>query len=177
MKKGRSYRVALMGMLFALSMALSFFESLLSGWIAVPGIKPGLSNIVVMCCVFCMGAKPALMLAVLKSFFVLLTRGVVGAAMSLAGGLCSVAVMLVANKLRCSAVFVSVIGGVSHNIGQVLMACVVLQSMAALYYSPILVAAGVGMGFLTGLLLRLLMPYFQHIFREPSSGGNTRDSS
>lgn len=172
--KYRASNVALMGLLFALSIILSFLESLFSGLIAIPGIKPGLSNIVTMCCVFCMGPRPAFTLAGLKSFFVFLTRGVTGACMSLAGGICSVALMLLLRKLRCGVLFTSVGGGVIHNAGQLLMAAVLLGDTAVFYYFPILAISGVGMGILTGLLLRLLMPYFQHIFRGPAQEGNMR---
>ena len=91
---GRAARVARMGLLFALALALSFFESTLSGWIPVPGIKLGLSNIVTMYCLFCLGWREAYTLTALKSLFVLLVRGMVGAALSLSGGLLSVTVML-----------------------------------------------------------------------------------
>ncbi|WP_195377131.1 Gx transporter family protein [Anaerotruncus rubiinfantis] len=165
--KYRASRVALLGLLFALSMVLSFVESGFAGLIPIPGIKPGLSNIVTMYCLFCLGRREAYTLALLKSFFVFLTRGAVGAAMSLAGGLLSMSVMLILllfGEKKFSDTFLSVCGGVSHNVGQILMAMLVLGSTAVVYYLPVLMISGVAMGVITGMLLRYLMPHLNRFF-------------
>ena len=165
--KYRASRVALLGLLFALAMVLSFVESGFAGLIPIPGIKPGLSNIVTMYCLFCLGRREAYTLALLKSFFVFLTRGAVGAAMSLAGGLLSVSVMLILllfGEKKFSDTFLSVCGGVSHNVGQILMAMLVLGSTAVVYYLPVLMISGVAMGVITGMLLRYLMPHLNRFF-------------
>lgn len=160
----RASNTALMGLLFALSLVLSFIESAFSGLIPIPGIKPGLSNIVVMYCLFFLGKRQAYILAGLKAFFVFLTRGPVGAAMSLAGGLASVTVMLLLSKGERSRLFVSVCGGLSHNMGQLAAASLLLGSSAVFYYFPVLAVAGVGMGVFTGITMRLLAPYLKKRF-------------
>lgn len=155
--------ITLMGMLFALAMALSYVEGLLPVLPALPpGVKLGLSNIVTMYCLFCLGGKEALTLAVLKSLFVLLTRGVVAMAMSLSGGLCSLGIMVflcALKRLAPSTFFISVSGAVFHNLGQLGMASLLLRSQFALAYLPIMVLSGIGMGAVTGVLLRVLTPY------------------
>ena len=158
--KYRASRAAAMGLLFALSIVLSFAESALIPPLPVPGLKIGLSNIVTMYCLFCMGRREAYMIAVLKSMFVLFTRGAVGAAMSLAGGLASVTVMLLlgAEREKRSFLFISVCGGLAHN------AAAVLKSAMVFYYFPALALFGIAMGVLTGVLLRSLMPHFKRIF-------------
>ena len=166
--KYRASKVTLLGLLFALAVVLSILESSIPAWVTIPGVKLGLSNIVTMYSLFCLGCREAYCLAVLKSLFVLMTRGPVGAAMSFAGGLCSVTVMLLLSRLgrqRSSELFVSICGGLFHNLGQLLMAVLLLESTAVLYYFPILAVSGVGMGIVTGFLLRLLMPHFRRIFR------------
>ena len=93
-------RLALMGLLFALAMALSFLESLLPALpMLPPGIRLGLSNIVTMYALFALGPVSGYTIAVLKSLFVLLTRGAVAAAMSASGGIASVTVMLLLSLL------------------------------------------------------------------------------
>ena len=93
-------RLALMGLLFALAMALSFLESLLPALpMLPPGIRLGLSNIITMYALFVLGPASGYTIAVLKSLFVLLTRGAVAAAMSAAGGIVSVTVMLLLSRL------------------------------------------------------------------------------
>lgn len=164
--KYRASKVALLGLLFALSMVLSLVESSVSGMIPVPGIKLGLSNIVTMYCLFCLGKGEAFTLAALKSLFVLLTRGAVGAALSLSGGLLSLAVMLLLNAAgrgKLSYTFLSILGGVSHNAGQLLIAVPILGNTSVFYYFPILAVSGVAMGLMTGFLLRRLLPHLNRI--------------
>ena len=130
--KYRASKVAFLGLLFALSVVLSLVESSLAPMVPVPGIKLGLSNIVTMYCLFCLGWREAYSLAALKSLFVLLTRGPVGAAMSFAGGLVSVTAMLLLRALpkKPSELFTSICGGLMHNAGQLVMAVLLLLSGA-----------------------------------------------
>ena len=83
----KTKRVAFLGMLYAVAIVLSILE----GWIVPffglpPGVKLGLSNIVVMYALFFIGWKEAYLLGILKALGVFLTRGGVAAALSLAGG-------------------------------------------------------------------------------------------
>ncbi len=151
-------KTALMGLLLALAIALSWLEGLLPSFSSVPGVKLGLSNTVTMYCVCFAGWLPALCVALLKSCFVLLTRGAIAGLMSLAGGVVSLAVMLLANKLGASILLLSVFGAVFHNLAQLAFSALTLKSAFALYYAPVLVISGVIMGLLTASVLRLLLP-------------------
>ena len=155
--------VASMGLLFALAIVLSFLEHLIPSLVpTVPGIKLGLSNIVTMYCLFFLGARPAFAVAALKSLFVLLTRGPAGAAMSFAGGLLSLAVMLCCRRLfSLGERLTSIAGAIAHNVGQLAMAGLLLRSVFAFYYLPVMILSGILMGMLTGLLLRFVMPYLR----------------
>ncbi|MEG0803705.1 MAG: Gx transporter family protein [Pygmaiobacter sp.] len=157
-----AHRVAFTGMLFALAIVLSVTESMIAPLFGLPpGIKPGLSNIVVMYALFFLGTEQSLLLVFLKGFFVFLTRGVAGAALSLTGGLVSLGVMLVLlllTRQRASYLMLSVAGAVSHNMGQLLMASLLLATPLSLAYAPILIVAGIAMGTLTSLSLRAVLP-------------------
>lgn len=162
----RSYsakKIALMGMLFALAMVFAFIESSLPALPALPvGVKLGLSNIVTMYCLFCLGVKEAFVLACLKSGFVFLTKGATGAMMSFSGGVFAIVVMallLLPKRYRPSMLLVSAAGAVFHNIGQLSVAAILLRSMRTFYYLPVMVLSGVGMGLLTGVTLRVVLPY------------------
>lgn len=161
---GKAFKTAFLGLMLALALALSFFESLLPALPFMPvGVKLGLSNIVTMYCLFFLGGRPALAVAFLKSCFVFLMRGPVGAALSLSGGLFSIAVMVAVKKLpSLSNGFVSVAGAIAHNIGQLVLASVILKSAYAFYYIPVMIISGAVMGSVTGILLRLVMPYLQN---------------
>lgn len=155
--------MALMGMLFALAVAFSYLESLVPSFIAVPGIKLGLSNIITMYCLFFIGAVPALVLAALKSGFVFITRGTTAALLSMAGGMCSVAVMSLFMRIKASKGAASVVGAVTHNVAQLLMSSVLLGSWLTLYYLPVLIISGIIMGAVTALILKLILPAFSRL--------------
>lgn len=160
--KDKTRRVALTGMLFALAIVLSLLEGTLTPLLGLPpGVKPGLANIVVMYALFFMGTKQALVLVVLKGLFVFLVRGASSGAMSLAGGVVSLCVMLVllfATRKKASYLILSVAGAVSHNLGQLAMASLWLGTPLGLAYAPVLILSGIGMGVLTSLSLRALLP-------------------
>ncbi len=157
--------VAAMGLLFALAMALAAAESFLLP--ALPlGIKLGLSNVVTMFTLFVMGRRDAVIMAVLKSSFVLLTRGAVSAAISVSGGLASVLVMILLRLLtkeKVSILFLSCLGAVAHNLGQLLTASRFMGTDKIFSLLPLLVGAGLLMGALTGTLLRFLGPYLKRV--------------
>ena len=159
-------RLALMGLLFALAMALSFLESLLPALpMLPPGIRLGLSNIVTMYALFVLGPVSGYTIAVLKSLFVLLTRGAV-AAMSASGGIASVTVMLLLSLLpgiRRQYLLLSVFGGAAHNVGQLIAARFIISNQYVWYYLPVLLAAGLLMGAITGMALRVVMPYLDRL--------------
>ena len=165
-KTSPAKEAALMGMLFAMAMALSFAESLLPVLpMLPPGFKLGLSNIVTMYTLFMLGTKRGFAIAVMKSLFVLLTRAPVAAFMSLCGGLLSVVCMALCARvrwLRGDYMLLSIIGALAHNLGQ-LLASVAYTSAVMLYYLPVLVVSGIVMGIVTGTVLRVAMPYINRL--------------
>ena len=160
-------RLALMGLLFALAMALSFLESLLPALpMLPPGIRLGLSNIVTMYALFVLGPVSGYTIAISKALFVLLTRGAVAAAMSAAGGVFSVTIMLLLSLLpgiKEQYLLLSVFGGAAHNIGQLVMARFIINNQYVWYYFPVLLAAGLLMGAITGMALRVVLPYLNRL--------------
>jgi heptaprenyl diphosphate synthase len=167
MKQGSARRVALLGMLFALAMVLSVLESTLTPLLGLPpGVKLGLSNIVVMYAVLFMGWGEALTLAVLKAMFAALTRAWTAGALSLAGGVCSILVMLLLLKLwkNASWYILSVSGALAHNFGQLLMINLLFtQSVYTVYYAPVLLVSGLVMGSITSVSLRAVMPALEKL--------------
>ena len=158
-------RTASMGLLLALALVLNLVEGMLPALPAMPpGVRLGLSNIVVLYCVLYLGRKEAFTIAVLKSGFVLLTRGFSAGFISLCGGLLSVAVMaLTARSEKLSVLMKSVMGALAHNLGQLVAASVYLQSLYAFYYAPVLVLSGILMGSVTALLTKTVMPALRRI--------------
>ncbi|MDD2955897.1 MAG: Gx transporter family protein [Oscillospiraceae bacterium] len=165
-KKTDVRRITYLGLLFALAVVLSYLESLVQLPGLPPGVKLGLSNIVTMYCLFFMGAQNAFVLAVLKAFSVFITRGVTAAALSLAGGLLSLLVMLLLLRLKrldLSYTAVSIGGAVFHNAGQLLVACLITATPVTFFYFPVLLFSGVCMGVVTGVLLRTVLPAMERV--------------
>ena len=163
--KSKAYDIAFMGLMLALALALSFLESMLPVLPFLPvGVKLGLSNIVVMYCLFFGGIKQSVSVCFLKSAFVMMMRGPTGGALSFAGGLLSVTVMaLLKRGLGLSDRILSIFGAISHNVGQLLLAGIILKSFYTVYYLPVMILSGAVMGVITGVLLKLVMPYLQHV--------------
>ena len=171
-KNSKAHHIALSGLLFALAMALSFVEGSLVIPGLLPGMKLGLANIVVMYALFFMGAKQALVLDVLKAFFVFLVSGWTAGFLSLCGGLLSLLVMWVLYyhfPVRPTWYILSVCGALAHNVGQLLGASVVLSSAMSLYYAPVMLVLGLVMGALTSVTLRAILPALERL------GYNTRE--
>lgn len=153
-----------MGMLLCLALVLNFIEGTLPVLPGLPpGVKLGLSNIVVVYCLFFLGWRQAFGIAGLKSLFVLLTRGLSAGWISLCGGLLSVLVMLLLSRTKAGMVLLSVSGAIAHNIGQLAAAFFLMQSTAVFYYFPILAISGVLMGTLTSVLLRVTLPALRRV--------------
>lgn len=160
MRNSTARKVSLLGMLFALAIVLSFFESLITPLLGLPpGIKLGLANVVVMYALYYLGKKEALALVLLKAGFAIFTRGVNAGLLSLAGGLLSFALMalLLLMKNKPSVVLVSIVGALGHNFGQFGMACLLLGP-SFVVYAPVLLISGVIMGFLTAICFQVITP-------------------
>ena len=160
--KTKTQKTALLGILSAQALALSFIENLLPAMpFLPPGVKLGLSNIVTMFTAGTMGFLPALAVTLIKSLFVLLTRGVTAFFMSFGGGFLSTAAMCLMIKFvkdKSGFVGVAVISAVCHNIGQLAVSIVVTKTTAFVYYAPVLLLSGVVMGIITGIILKAVMP-------------------
>lgn len=162
-----SGRVAVSGMLLALMFVLGMIENLLPPLpFLPPQVRLGLANIAAMYCVFFIGRKEAFILTFLKSMFIFMTRGPVAAALSLTGGIFSVAVIILAvvlSKNSLSHITSSILGAEFHNIGQMIAFSCLMKTRFVFYYLPVLLIAGVFTGFLTGTLLKVLMPYLKQM--------------
>ncbi|MGN0341994.1 MAG: Gx transporter family protein [Roseburia sp.] len=152
MKQGK--HIAYMGIFLALALILSYVESLIPFAVGIPGVKLGLCNLLVVLMLYLLGWREALTVSVLR---ILLAGILFGNAFSilysLSGGILSFLVMLFLKKTdRFHVVTVSIFGGVFHNLGQIFVAALILESYYVIYYVSVLVAAGAITGALIGIL-------------------------
>ena len=167
MKNNKAKKIALFGMMVALAFTFSYFESLIPFNIGIPGVKLGLANLVVVTALYIMTPSQALAIAVIRIFLAGLTFGnVYSLAYSLCGGILSYLVMLLVKKTRLSIVGVSMLGGVCHNIGQIIVAAIVMETVRIAYYLPVLLVAGLITGFLMGVASKLVVDRFQKISKS-----------
>ena len=159
--------MVLTAMLFAVAIVLAVVENILPPILVTgPGVKLGLSNIAVMYALFFVGKRQAFMIAVLKSFFVFITRGAVAALLSLSGGVLSLVIMvilMIVFKDKISYLIISIAGSIFHNIGQFIAISFILTTVYIWAYLPILLISGVIAGIATATLLRFIFPALEKL--------------
>lgn len=144
-------QAAYFGVLTALALIFSYVETLIPVPVGIPGIKLGLANLVVVIALYKMDRSSAYILAVLRVVLAgFLFGNLFSILYSLAGSLLSVTVMRLLKKAELFTVTgVSLGGGVAHNIGQLFVAALVVESYDVFYYVPVLILAGL----LTGIAI------------------------
>lgn len=163
-----SKKVAVYGMLLALAFLLSYVETLIPFSFAIPGIKLGLANLVVITALYCLGEKGAFVISIVRIMLTGLTFTSLSVILySLGGGLLSFLCMVLAKRLTPLGITgVSVLGGVAHNLGQLLVAALVVRTGSLMYYFPALLAAGTAAGALIGILGGLVTERLHPFLRQ-----------
>ena len=158
--KNKSKTISFLGLCTALALVLSYLEAIIPPvFPAVPGIKMGLPNIVLIFVLYRYGGGKALTVSLLRVVLVSILFGNGMAFLySLAGARLSMGVMVLLKRTNLlSTVGVSVAGGVAHNVGQILMAMLLLETAELIYYLVILAVSGTLAGILIGLCGALLV--------------------
>lgn len=151
----KTKNLSLSAMLVSIMLILGYIESLIPISVGIPGIKLGLANSVLLFSIYYLGIKKSFILMLAKVFLSGFLFGNPNIMLySLSGGVLSLAAMclLVYVFKGFSPVAVGMLGAVMHNVGQVLMAMLQLQTLDLVYYMAVLVLVGALMGSLTGLI-------------------------
>ena len=178
-------RNAQLGLFLALALILAYVESLIPLSFGIPGIKLGLPNLIVVL-LLCdeiaelrnggqsdfvsngtsrFGAKEACLINILRIILSgFLFSNLYAILYALAGAVLSFAAMLIGRRMRCfSMIGVSVLGGVFHNIGQIIVAMIVVETVYIGYYVPFLIVAGTVTGAVLGIVAMELTPYLARL--------------
>jgi heptaprenyl diphosphate synthase len=153
-------KLTVLGVLTAAALILSYAESVLPPiFPAVPGIKVGLPNVVIIFVLYRMGIPSAVSVSLARiAVSALLFGSPISFLYSLSGALLSITVMSLLKKTRAfSYISVSVAGGVLHNVGQILAAMLLLQALEVGYYMTVLAVTGTLAGFFVGLCAAYLI--------------------
>jgi len=156
--QSRTRKTAVLGLFIALSLIFSYIESVIPVPLVVPGAKLGLPNTLILLVLYAYGAKEAMLVngarIVLSGF---MFGNLFSIVYSLAGALLSFAVMVLA---KCFKVFpiktVSILGGVFHNVGQIIVAAFLVSGISVMAYLPVLLIAGVVTGLCNGILAEII---------------------
>lgn len=161
-------RTAYGGLLLAFALVLSYVESLIPFFFGIPGMKLGLANLAVLLTMYLFGEKEALGLNLGRIVVASFLFGNMSMLLySAAGGIVSFVVMAVMKRFKCfSMTGVSMGGGVFHNVGQLLVAFLVTGTEGIFYYMPLLLLAGIGTGFLNGIIAAAVYPHLPALTAE-----------
>ena len=165
--KKKTQQLALGAVLTALALGLSVMENFfpVTAVIPLPGVKLGLANIVTLFALYRLGAKPAMSILIARCLLGSLFAGNFSALLySLMGGVVAMLVMIGLKQSKRLSIFgVSIGGAAGHNLGQIAAACITLGNTAVLGYLPILLAASLITGTLTGLVSSLMFRAMRNI--------------
>ena len=156
-------KLTFLSMCVAIALILGYLESLIPLFSGIPGIKLGLPNLVIVWILYTYNFKDALLVNIVRvSLNAILFGNVYSFIFSLAGALISLCIMHIFNKMNFHIYSVSMMGGVFHNVGQMLMA-ILLTSAQMIYHLPVLLITGMICGTLNGILSKLLLKHLNKI--------------
>ena len=161
----RTKKLALSAILAAMAMILSYIEALFPLPVPVPGIKLGLANLVILIAIYRLGFKYAFSINCVRILTTgLLFTGLFGALYSFAGGVLSIIVMYALYRTNWfSMVGISMAGGVAHNLGQLITACIIMSNVKLMSYFAILLFAGMASGILMGIVAYYVYGKLPHL--------------
>ena len=141
------------------ALVLSYVESRIPAFVAVPGVKVGLANIAVIFTLYKLGIKEAITISLVRVVLVSILFGnPISLIYSIAGAILSLTVMILLKHLTpLREVAVSVTGGVMHNVGQITVASIILDTNVVTYYLPFLILSGTLAGIAVGTVSAILI--------------------
>lgn len=155
-------KIAYSSILVALALILSYVEVLIPINFGIPGVKLGMANLVIVIGLYFLNTSQVFIILIVRIVLVSFLFGNMSAMLySLAGGIVSFVIMILIRKIKgFSIVGVSIAGGVAHNIGQLIVASLVVENLKLIYYLPVLMIAGTLTGMLIGIIAQQVR---QHI--------------
>ncbi len=137
-----------------MAMILGYIESLFPIFYGIPGVKLGLANSMSLVILYMIGTAGAFCVSIIRVVLSgFLFGNLFSIAYSMAGALLSMTVMsLMKRNKHFSILGISMMGGIAHNIGQLIVAILLVENLNLMYYLPVLLLSGL----LTGLLIGFL---------------------
>ncbi len=159
MRSKKTLHLTTMAFVIAFAMILSFVESRIPAFVAIPGVKVGLANIAVIFTLYKFGVKEAVTVSIIRVLLISMLFGSpVSLIYSISGATLSLVSMILLKKLTpLTEVTISVTGGVMHNVGQIAAASFMLSTNVVVYYLPFLLVSGTVAGVVVGIASAILI--------------------
>ena len=161
----KTTKITFLGLFTAVALVLSFLETLIPNMVPIPGFKIGLANFAVLLALYLFGFKEAVIVDLAR---IILAALLFGSFFSfwyaLSGAACALIIELIIKKTdKFSPIGVSVFGAVFHNIGQFIVAVILIKSLGILYYLPFTLLFCVLSGALNGYLVLILKDRLKYL--------------
>lgn len=159
-------RLTLLAVLTAAALCVFVLEAQLPPLTPVPGVKLGVANVFTLFALYVLDAKSALALLLVRVVLGSLVTGQVSAmGYSLCGGLLSYVLLLLLYRRfpRNQLWALSVLSALAHNLGQLLLAGLVMGTAAIFWYAPVLFLAAILTGAFTGLTAQLVLKHWKKL--------------
>ena len=165
-----SKKVAVTALFTAFAIVLSYIETFIP-IVGIPGVKLGLANFAIVLALYMLGAREALIINIIRILLVGFMFGnMFSIVYSLVGAGFSYLIMVLAKKIKLSIITVAVLGGVFHNLGQIIVAGLVVETYSVVAYVPVLIISGIITGMLIGILAVFIYNrVYKHILNEIGS--------
>jgi len=150
----KTKKLAYMSLLTAIALTIFVLEAQIPAIVPIPGVKPGLANIITLVAIISLSRRDAFLILTVRLILGAMFTGSVAALMySAAGGMCAFALMCVLVGIidQKRLWVISALAAIAHNLGQIVVAVLVLKTTGILIYAPVLVASGIVSGVFTGL--------------------------
>lgn len=158
-----------LSLLFSLVLVLAWMENLLPPPPLPVPLRYGLANLAVMCGYFVLGLPSALILTLLKAFFVLMTRGLLAGSLSLSGGLLAFLTFTsidILYRKNASYFLLSVLSATAHNLGQIFVISFIYEGTTLIFLLPPLLLLGFFSGGLLSFVMKPLLPLFERLKKK-----------
>ena len=159
LRQTNTYVIARIAVLTSLALIFSYIEAIIPYNPGIPGIKLGISNIVIVVALFRYGFKISFSVSIIRVLLAgLLFNGMFGALYSLGGAVLSIIIMELLKRTNIfSLIGVSLAGAVAHNIGQLAVASIVIEDVRIFFYLPVLIFSGIAAGIVVGIASTLIL--------------------
>ncbi|MFQ9515292.1 MAG: Gx transporter family protein [Eubacterium sp.] len=162
-----SKKISITALFTAFAVILSYIETLIPA-IGIPGVKLGLANFAIVLALYFLGYKAGITINIIRIIIIGAFFGnLFSIYFSIAGAVISYAVMALLKKTeKVSMITVAIVGGVFHNIGQIIIAFFVVDTYGVFTYIPVLIISGIITGSIIGILADIIYKRTKHILSK-----------